>query len=330
MYEMGDKRLLYIDIARGIGILMVMYSHFMYNNSNVMVYISGCYIPLFFVISGYLAKTSNGWEGYFNRIKYLLGPYFFFSFVFCIIYSVMNKKLTMLNIIGVFYSRFFLYPNGIEPNVRLMEIWNSPMWFLTAMVVSLLIWKYLSSLRMKNALFMSIFLLICFFMMQKIPILLPWSVDTAPLFVLFILVGYRVKYWNLINRIHWIYYLLFLFVYVLICHFNGIVNLSIRDYGLMPIIILLSGILGSILIIRISICIESIPVVSGLLSLIGRNSTCVFCTHVFVFTILYKVIGFTVPSLHPYFLLIVNLTTASIVGVILSVILKKYLPFFFR
>ena len=57
---LDNNRLPFLDIAKGIGILMVMYSHSLYNDAMIMTYVSGCYIPLFFVISGYLAKPTTG------------------------------------------------------------------------------------------------------------------------------------------------------------------------------------------------------------------------------------------------------------------------------
>lgn len=169
--------------------------------------------------------------------------------------------------------------------------------------------------------------------MMQLPVLLPWSIDVAPLFALMMLAGYEIKKHSLVN-LNWKFLILVAPLYVIICYFNGDLNLSIRVYGLSPIGILLSGTIGSFLIIRSSIWIEKIEWLARFLSIIGRNSISVFCTHVFVFAILsnvYQVIsvryGLYIPA---YIHLIIDLLVASVSGIIISFLLKKYIPYCFR
>ena len=53
---MENNRLDFIDILKGIGILLVIFSHSGAENEENMVYVGGVFIPLFFVVSGYTYK----------------------------------------------------------------------------------------------------------------------------------------------------------------------------------------------------------------------------------------------------------------------------------
>ena len=70
------KRLECIDIARGRGIIFVVIAHtcgFIVGG----MYLTACYIPLFFVISGYLYCPDKPYfDDILKHVKSLLIPYF--------------------------------------------------------------------------------------------------------------------------------------------------------------------------------------------------------------------------------------------------------------
>ena len=55
---MGSERLEYVDILKGIGILLVIFSH-SGAEGGAMMYVGGVFIPLFFIASGYTSKPLN-------------------------------------------------------------------------------------------------------------------------------------------------------------------------------------------------------------------------------------------------------------------------------
>ena len=61
------KRMNYLDIAKGIGIILVVLAHAMPRLSYVWVVINSFHMPLFFVISGILYKTKANWLSYLKR-----------------------------------------------------------------------------------------------------------------------------------------------------------------------------------------------------------------------------------------------------------------------
>lgn len=62
----------YLDVARGIGLLLVIISH----SCGLSPYLINYYIPLFFVVSGYLYKPGRSYgENVVHKAKRLLVPY---------------------------------------------------------------------------------------------------------------------------------------------------------------------------------------------------------------------------------------------------------------
>lgn len=79
-----SKRIGYIDIARGIGILLVVLGHndFGYISQFAYQIIYSFHMPLFFFLSGYFINTSRVfWEFAIKRFNSLLKPYYFTIFM---------------------------------------------------------------------------------------------------------------------------------------------------------------------------------------------------------------------------------------------------------
>ncbi|MDY4684793.1 MAG: acyltransferase family protein, partial [Sodaliphilus sp.] len=75
-------RIEYIDLAKGICILLVVLFHLkeMYKvHSCLDVYLYSTLIPLYFFLSGYVFKTYGGWNEFIlKKIKRLIIPFAFF------------------------------------------------------------------------------------------------------------------------------------------------------------------------------------------------------------------------------------------------------------
>lgn len=321
----------HIDIAKGLGILMVMYSHSIYNNEDTMVYISGCFIPLFFVISGYLIPVEHLCKKGYLRHKFraLLGAYLVFNLLLFSIYTLYSRNILIENILGIFYSRFCLYPIEQNSNIFMMGMLNSPTWFLTAMFVALVLYQLL----MRNDKYLS-YLLILYLLsvvfMKKLPILLPWSIDTAPLFAVFMYTGSLIKEKQILELKSNFFVSVMFVAYFVFCYVNGMVNVSVREYNNI-LLLLITGIIGSILILKFSQLLENyLCKFSVLLMMIGKDSLYVFCTHVFVFALLrnvyktYYIYDFSI------LFLLLDFFAALLFGIAISGILKRLLPSVFK
>ena len=101
-----DRRLDYIDTAKGIGIIMVVINHHLLGAEFVNSWISSFHMPLFFMITGYLYGFRNDFSKpnrtfLIQKMKGLLFPYFTLSLVVIIwnvlFYHVLFPSLTPEN-----------------------------------------------------------------------------------------------------------------------------------------------------------------------------------------------------------------------------------------
>ena len=126
------QRLQYIDTAKGICMLMLIFGHVgILPDYYVLYYFS---LPVFFVLSGFFLKTGvGGWSFLKNRVNKLLVPFLFFYLVSYIL----------------FYIGMSLAPDIMSTEARgLMDMFtqrqwfNGPIWYLLCLFWSSL-WLYL-------------------------------------------------------------------------------------------------------------------------------------------------------------------------------------------
>ena len=81
---MQQKRLDYLDMAKGIGIFLVILGHIEYIQEDTLKWLSSFHMPLFFVVGGilvYLRRDTGrtAFETIGSRIRGVLTPYLSFS-----------------------------------------------------------------------------------------------------------------------------------------------------------------------------------------------------------------------------------------------------------
>ena len=106
------KRYQYLDVARGFGLLLVIISH----SCGLSRFLINYYIPLFFVVSGYIYKEGRSYkENIEHKAKRLLIPYFGYSAVLLAVYVLMGRTLaeTKASAFGILYSRYCLYDTTV-------------------------------------------------------------------------------------------------------------------------------------------------------------------------------------------------------------------------
>ena len=122
---MTTKRINYIDMAKGIGILLVVFGHSSFPTPEANQWISSFHMPLFFLLSGMLLSHTDAHEKPFGttikkKARTILIPYLCFS-IFSIIFSAILDTAT-----------FAAYlPNALLQTVVLYGI--SVLWFLPSL-----------------------------------------------------------------------------------------------------------------------------------------------------------------------------------------------------
>src|SRR5215212_9198602 len=105
-----SKRIEYIDIARGMGILLVVMGHndFGYISPFFYKLIYSFHMPLFFFLSGYFFNTAVAFRDFFKkRFHAIMKPYYFTIFLICFIslsFGKMGFQTALTRIIKSLYG----------------------------------------------------------------------------------------------------------------------------------------------------------------------------------------------------------------------------------
>ncbi|WWR17462.1 acyltransferase family protein [Lachnospiraceae bacterium JLR.KK008] len=100
---MEGKRLDYLDMVKGVGIILVVVGHSSYVPEGVLTWLASFHMPLFFIVSGMLfAHKQSDQEPFGNYVKRrfhgMILPYFWFSLIY----------------LGVDYYYLFVHPQVID------------------------------------------------------------------------------------------------------------------------------------------------------------------------------------------------------------------------
>lgn len=266
------ERLDYVDIAKGIGLILVVCSHS--DAFGLMWYMMDMCIPIFFFCSGYTYKTKGTFkEAMTKKLRKLLVPYLFFNLVmFCVFCHFSFREL-----VGILYSRYSLYPLDVTPNVKFFTSGNYPMWYLTSMIVSYFLFYFLVYYEKYKHILMLVYalLILCF---MNSPILLPWSIDTAPLTAMLIYVGMKIRKHGFITM-NFYQVLILVLLYIGLRSVGGELNISVREYGTSVAIYFLLAIIAPFVILWVSRYLEGTFVGKCLLTL-GMHSLTIFCIEI--------------------------------------------------
>lgn len=264
-------------------------------------YLMASCLQMFFLLSGLVHKESGDIpKDLGNRSRSILLPYFLFNLFLYVARLAMDLHAAKplwpdLGSIplGVLYSRYFFFPVGTEPNTPLLQNYNGPMWFLTALMTSSLIFYPLHRWirRQSSRFYLAAALLTCLGIAgAQLPILLPWSLDTAPFGALFMLLGAKLNWVG-----HFQQHLtaprlgilaVALIAYLAICWYNPDVHLYGREYGNHGVVSAFAmfgiGALGSILYIWSSKALEGSRAGTAM-AFFGRHTIFILCLHLFVY-----------------------------------------------
>ena len=266
----NSVRLGYVDIAKGIGILLVVCSHT--DAMEMMLPMQGMFVPIFYFCSGYTFSSKNTFSNMMkNKFRKLIFPYLFFNTVMFLVFW----HFSIREVIGVVYSRYCLFPLDIIPNIKFLTSGNYPMWFLTSMFVSFLLFYFIVYFENYKS-FIIIAYSILTVLLMHIPILLPWSIDTAFLTSLFMYVGLKFRKKGGVDCINKYLVLLAAIIYYGLQFIDGDINLSVRMYGTSLVYYVMLGILGSIVVLWVSKRIETL-FIGRVLGMLGKNSLTIFC-----------------------------------------------------
>lgn len=303
---MEKKRLNFLDIAKGFGIILVLYSHscgFPIFGYSVVAF----YMPLFFFVSGYVYKEGRTpIENIKRKLKQLLIPYAGFTLllyaenvILGYLKHELTKEMLIMPLLGAIYSRGALFADMTGDNVYFFTLSNGPMWFITAMAVASVIFYLLVDYFLenkKNMIAISAVLVAITIVFSYCPILLPWSIDTSFACALFMLSGAKlasINYYSDENKQRFPIWLVLLamLVFCVVTQSARAINLSIRDYGYPGIIgslwFLSAASAGVILFLWICKYIEKYKWTKVIIA-VGKHTYSIMALHLFLVKYLNK------------------------------------------
>lgn len=192
----------------------------------------------------------------------------------------------MERIIGLAYSRLSLYPFRTHDNLLFLQE-CSPFWFLTCLFVSYVYVGIIDQIRSSTWKY----LLISMFVVGActsvyLPILLPWSLDTALGGAMLILSGRFIRHYDIFRLIDENRWLLVVILSLFFCFAgnNGWPNVSVRNYGNSIILYFIVSLSATISVAYVLYKIPSKYL--KLLSRLGNSSLRIMCIHAPFFIVL--------------------------------------------
>jgi len=275
---MENKRIDWIDTAKGIGIFLVVLGH----NSIppvVFSYFFSFHMPLFFFLSGFLfssAANLNFQDFFLKKTKTLLAPYLFLGFLVYSYWLAVVQKFSLANSDLLKPLADLLYGS-----VHLDTIFT-PLWFLLSLFLTelffFIIVKKFPKFYLIPVLVLSLIGFLTTFGAFKN---LPWSVNTSLIALIFFGLGYYLKNnsKDLINnltknRLVVLITIIFLLMSVWFFYLNGTIDMLNNHYqNYLYFVLSAFGGIGIILVIS-----QLIPN-SKVVNFVGKNSLIILALH---------------------------------------------------
>ena len=192
---MGNSRKQYLDIAKGIGIILVVIGHCPQVYNPLKQWIYAFHMPLFFIISGMVwDRVTHEKKGFLNKkfvqdkIRRLIVPCFIWGIAYMILDAVMNHSFTPLNIAYLIYGS----QSGFSHAGSLTSLWFLPCMFLSVCLFEL-VQMHTKKRNSTVLIIISLIFAAVGIFLPRISGGYPWSLDVAFLAVAFMLWGYLGK-----------------------------------------------------------------------------------------------------------------------------------------
>ena len=288
-------RINWIDVARGIGIILVIQGHALGADS-YRHFIYAFHMPLFFFLSGLVFNYKNySLSVTFKKsVKGILVPYVLFALLFYVIWWLQNANFRFEITAFLSHLSGIIYANSNN------LFFNLVLWFLPCLFISKIAFAVLSS-RLKSINWIILVLIISsllgYFSFVFLPNLaLPFGIESAFTAIVFFAMGSILKtnYFEKINLIPKSRIFITLIISLVISLAAGFINFQL--YGVQIdlrlnnlgnyFVFYIGAISGIVLTIAVSILINK----NRLLEYIGKYSLTLFVFHNLIFYYLTNIV----------------------------------------
>lgn len=284
-----EKRINFIDIARGFAIIFIVFGHTItYSNHCDLIYkiLCGFHVVLFFILSGYTFKIKEN-ETFFKFIRRkftrIMVPYFVWAILFLIPFFIFGQEVSSnLGAKANFElgNQLFnvLYGNGNSQALKQ----NTALWFLPALFSMEFIYYWIIKLIERKSKLIKILtviplLIIAFCVNSYLKFILPWGLNTVLVLGIFFYLGYLFREFNIFSKekLFKIYYIIpMLLIGVAVALLNEKISAVNYRYGNL-LLAFISGISLSITMIYISFIINK----NKILEYVGKNTMDILIFH---------------------------------------------------
>lgn len=231
----------YIDIGKGIGIMLVIIAHRCGFPGDTDIYFTTFSVQLFFILAGYVYKNKYELKEYVAaRWKRVIIPYFKYNFILLLLFYILGWKREIeeciLAVVGILYSTYCLYfPLSSEDNIYFFSLSNGPTWFFTAFFCSTILFFIIMQRSKKEKVLFILITVLITKLLGELPVFLPWKLDKALVGASLMLLGYEMKEQRVFDKAwFWMKGLLFLGIgigYYFLVRINPNINIATSHYG---------------------------------------------------------------------------------------------------
>ncbi len=281
----------YIDMAKGIGILLVIFGHAMTGENKILSWQSTFFMPMFFICSGLCYTKPKSMRKNAGKIltPYYIGGGVGFCIEMCMVVTKDGIHITQI------VQRLYHLLIGTS-------MWNYPLWFLVAFFVCKCVFDYIinkSQGKKGCVAIQGITAFVCFAVgmflasiRKEYGFFYPFRADIGIAMVPFMLIGFYTKqYCSQTEAISFPKQLTLacamLLINLISFHHNTLVSVNSSDYG-NPLIFLVGAVSGSYFVILFCQIISRMSMLERVLSWFGRNSLIIMCSHAIVLMFIAK------------------------------------------
>ncbi len=332
-----EKRLQYIDLAKGFSITEVVLYHIFVHLDNVPTIVNSISLfrlPLFFFLSGLFFKEYDGFTDFFRRkVNKLLIPFAFFYFVTS--FAMPN----ILNILGHTVKHTeSLGLSGLWAFIVEEEFSNSSLWFLWALfLLSLYFYAILVPVKKisSNPKIIAFCITVCGFTIGIIGSVflatpprynLPGFIDSAMSALPFFVMGYLFnKFTDILVPNKWDKYLPIIVVacFALVFYVGGSCSYKENNYHITPILQYVCGMAGTLGVVLGAKMLGDLPFITYW----GRYSLMILVTHGLLLQIYVPIGNKFLAALPQLVIVFVILIAVMFTYQLLIPLMKKYLPY---
>ena len=305
-----------VDIAKGIGIFLVIWSHTV---CPIIPQLCLFHMPVFFMLSGYVFNRKESFKTTLGKkIRSLIIPLIFF-------FAFQRIGFILISIAGGTFNTAYLLPWTSIPPWQVMGV----LWFIVSLFTVILVYTLLNLIRSDILKFaLSLLLTFCGHLLDNFNLHLPLYIGSSLSMIFFFHAGVMLASADLKKfgpAINWaVSGILTLTLFIVCTHFyQPKVVIAYNFFGGNFLMTLGLMFLGCFMLLINSKLIDYIPVMNKALAYIGRNSLTVFAIHPMILQAIY--IPFPKATVTEAGGIIISIIILGIC-LIINILLQKYFP----